>query len=194
MKIVLTLAFAWFLTSGCGKADTSDATATRNVPTIIGSGSTGSSKYPAKQEACGVLDLAEIAKLIHTNSDKLVKQDMSHIERDDRSICYYVNSAGLGHYSLKLQWKNEKAIENKALERLMDSYLANGDQRASNYQVVQDGDEEIVYGTSSDERTGHQYTMVKRWGNAVEAQLETSTETPVEDMRDAMLAVINSIK
>ncbi len=144
-------------------------------------------------KACDILTVDEMAELIGTTVDQLVKEDMSFIENDRRSICHYILKGEIGSINIRVGLQSAKAQERKALEWNYSRYLKEGEKNLATYEELANGDHQILYGVNVD-RSGSNHVIRKRYGVLGEIKIEVLKGSTDESLQSRLKAIIDNIK
>ncbi len=144
------------------------------------------------QKACEALPLADIAKLLGVDEFTLNQEDMSFGK--GRSICYYFTKEGNRKFFIRMAWKNEKAQENKILQKKYTQYLSEGEREIKAYTEVQNTEDgQVLFGIGQDRENKYIHLLRKRYGNEAEIQVELTKENKDESAKDILMAIISGI-
>lgn len=152
------------------------------------------SQQLSRQMACEVLSIDDVARLLKTEANNLISEDMSFAEGKRRSICHYVVKGKVASYNMRLAWQSEKAVANGALVKRYERYLKNGEENMKQYTELQnDGKIQILYGAQA-LGGGMNHVIRKRYGNSAEAKIEVLLEEGNYELKDELLEIIQRIK
>lgn len=158
----------------CSENSTTDTTQNATAKPVK---TTSSKGIPAVKEACDYMEEERLKAIFKWEGMEFEKSPMMSLERyKDLTVCVGHVLGPDATIQLRLAWKNKSAIKNKALEKLYNNLLTNGERMSGEitaaYEEISNADgKQVIFGVGEGKHGYVYYSLKKRYGNEAEINM-----------------------
>lgn len=165
LKVCLIISFFW----SCGHTDPVD----RNVKVSPKAVAERLNTMPRKIEACEYFSLSEIASFLNWKTESINRELMMSLKKYSNTSCHHFTPDS-ENFTLRVNWKSEKAQQNKVLENQYKTYLSKGEKGLSYKVSTPDKGSASLFGTGPDRDAKIIYILRTRFEEVAEVIIEGS--------------------
>ena len=161
--IVLLFSLSLF---ACGQSEATEKPIAKEA-----SATTPKSYLPERKEACEFFSMEEVGEFFNWNPSVITQQLMMKLEDYNQTFCNHYTPDG-EKFILRINWKSEKAQQNKVLEKQYSKYLSKGEDNLKYKKSNTSIGTESIFGHAPDRDHKTRYILRTRFANEVEIIIE----------------------